>query len=180
MTRRRTHGRESAAARSRERRVWYGYGQLARAEKSRFGVFLHDTTRLFAEISILSLPVLLFVMEYPAAGRFDAKATGLVAWIAAVVAGTLVRGGFVQPLATRTPGWVTLSPSLLLARIPYFNGGLALAIFGGLRVEQTLARVAPTSSGFGVAAGLAWAAGVATLLSLCFPRFAERWLSVVE
>jgi len=152
---------------------------LTSAEKSRFGVFLHDTTRLFSEISILSLPVLLLVMEYPATGWFDAKATGLVAWLTAVVVGTLVRGGFVHPIATPTPGWVTLSPSLLLARVPYFNSGLALAIFGGLRVEQTIATVAPASGGLGVAAGLAWAAGVATLLSLCFPWFAERWLSVV-
>ena len=179
MTRRGTPGRESAAARSTERRIWYGYGQLTSAEKSRFGVFLHDTTRLFSEISILSLPVLLLVMEYPATGWFDAKATGLVAWLTAVVVGTLVRGGFVHPIATPTPGWVTLSPSLLLARVPYFNSGLALAIFGGLRVEQTIATVAPASGGLGVAAGLAWAAGVATLLSLCFPWFAERWLSVV-
>jgi hypothetical protein len=96
-----------------------------------------------------------------------------------VIVGTLVRGGFVRPLATPTPGWVTLSPSLLLARIPYFNGGLALAIFGGLRVEQAMTGLAAVSGSVGVVAGLAWAAGVATLLSLCFPRFAERWLSVV-
>lgn len=81
MTRRGTPGRESAAARSTERQIWYGYGQLTRAEKSRFGVFLHDTTRLFAEVSVFSLPVLLFVMEYPATGWFDAKATGIVAWL---------------------------------------------------------------------------------------------------
>ncbi|MFW6317046.1 MAG: hypothetical protein ACOC06_01075 [Halorubrum sp.] len=179
MTRRGTPGRESAAARSTERRIWYGYGQLTRTEKSRFGVFLHDTTRLFAEISVFSLPVLLSVMEYPASGWFDAKATGLVAWLTAVVVATLVRGGFVRPLATPTPGWVTLSPSLLVARVPYFNGGLALAIYGGLRVEKAVAAVAPASDGLGVVAGLAWAAGVAALLSLCFPRFAERWLSVV-
>ncbi|WP_123624614.1 hypothetical protein [Halorubrum sp. CSM-61] len=179
MTRRGTPGRESAAARSRERRIWYGYGQLTRAEKSRFGVFLHDTTRLFAEISVFSLPVLLLVIEHPATGRFDAKATGLVAWIAAVVAATLVRGGFVRPLATPTPGWVTLSPSLLLLRIPYFNGGLALAIFGGLWVERSIAVLAPASGGIGVAAGLAWAAGVATLASLSFPGIADRWLSTV-
>lgn len=179
MTRRGTPGRESAAARSTERRIWYGYGQLARAEKSRFGVFLHDATRLFAEISIVSLPVLLVVMETPAVGWFDAKATGLVAWIAAVLAATLVRGGFVRPLATPTLGWVTLSPPLLLARVPYFNAGLAVAIFGGLRAERSLVGVDPASGGIGVAVGLAWAAGVATLLSLCFPRFAERWLSIV-
>jgi len=96
-----------------------------------------------------------------------------------VVVGTLVRGGFVRPLWTSTPGWVMLSPSLLLARVPYFNAGLALAIFGGLRAEQTVTGLAPASGSLGVAAGLAWAAGVAALLSLCFPRFAERWLSVV-
>ncbi|MDZ5809910.1 hypothetical protein U4E84_00895 [Halorubrum sp. AD140] len=178
MSRRRTPGREGAAARSGERRTWYGYGELTRVEKSRLGVFLHDTTRLFAEISVVSLPVLLLAMEHPPSGWFDAKATGLVAWIAAVVTATLVRGGFVRPLATATPGWVTLSPSLLLARIPYFNGGLALAIFGGLGVERSVATVVPDGA-LGIVLGLTWAAGVAVLLSLSFPRVAERWLSVV-
>jgi hypothetical protein len=103
VTRRGTPGRESAAARSTERQIWYGYGQLTRAEKSRFGVFLHDTTRLFAEVSVFSLPVLLFVMEYPATGWFDAKATGIVAWLTAVIVGTLVRGGFVGRSRRRLP-----------------------------------------------------------------------------
>ncbi|WP_193309186.1 hypothetical protein [Halorubrum halophilum] len=179
MTRRGTPGRENAAARSTERQIWYGYGQLTRVEKSRFGVFLHDTTRLFAEVSVFSLPVLFSVMEYPATGWFDAKATGIVAWLTAVLVGTLVRGGFIRPLATTTPGWVTLSPSLLLARVPYFNAGLALAIFGGLHVGQSVTGLTLANGAAGAVTGLAWAAGVATLLSLCFPWFAERWLSVI-
>lgn len=179
MSRRGAPGRESEAAQSTERRIWYGYGQLGRAEKTRFGVFLHDITRVFSEISILSLPVLLAVMEHPPTGWFDAKATGLIAWLTAVLVGTLVRGGFVRPLLTPALGWVTLSPSLLLARVPYFNGGLALAIFGGLWVKQSASGAATLSGGAGIAAGIAWTVGIAALLSLLFPWFAERWLSAI-
>ena len=49
-------GRETAAARSNVRWVWYGYGQLGRAEKSGFGLFLHDTVRIYAEVSMLAFP----------------------------------------------------------------------------------------------------------------------------
>jgi hypothetical protein len=84
-------GRETAAARSNVRRVWYGYGQLGRAEKSGFGLFLHDTVRIYAEVSVLSLPVLLAIMAAPAPGALDAEATGLVAWLTMTVAGTLGR-----------------------------------------------------------------------------------------
>lgn len=178
MSRRRVPGRETDAAESNTRRTWYGYGQLAQAEKRGVGLFLHDTPRVFAEISVVSLPVLLFVMEYPADGWFDAKATALVAWTTAVVVGTLVRIGAVHPIATPTPGWVTLSPRLVALRVPYFNAALALAIFGGLAMEGAITGVGAGGT-VGVGAGIGWAATVSAGAVLAFPRVADEWVSVV-
>ncbi len=166
-------GRETAAARSNVRRVWYGYGQLGRAEKSGFGMFLHDTVRIYAEVSILSLPVLFAIMAAPAPGLLDAKATGLVAWLTMTLVGTLVRGGWVRPLATPALGWVRVSPSLLLLRLWYFNLALAVASFGGLALAGA---VAPVLSGPLVA--LPWAACVAAVSMLAFPRVAGEWLTI--
>lgn len=166
-------GRETAAARSNVRRTWYGYGTLTRTEKSGLGIFLHDATRIFAEMTLLALPVLLFVMDYPTTGWFDAKATGLLTLTVAVIAGTLVRGGWVRPLGSATRGWVTLAPVPLLVRLPYFNVIFALAIFGGLVVGGTVG--APNAGDtVAVLAGLGWAAGVALVGTLAFPRVAEE------
>lgn len=177
MSRRRVPGRETDAAESNTRRTWYGYGQLTRTEKRRFGLFLHDVTRVFAEISVVSLPVLLFVMGYPADGWFDAKATALVAWTAAVVVGTLIRIGAVHPVATPTPGWVTLSPRLVALRVPYFNAALALAIFGGLAAEGAVTGVGADGTA-GVAAGIGWTAATSAGAVLAFPRAADEWVAV--
>jgi hypothetical protein len=86
-------GRETAAAESRNRRTWYGYGKIARVEKSRFGVFLHDVTRIYGEISVLSLPALLVIFHYPKTTFVDVTAMALVAWMTMVLVGTLIRGG---------------------------------------------------------------------------------------
>ncbi|SNR23284.1 hypothetical protein [Halorubrum vacuolatum] len=179
MSRRRgPPGRETAAAESNERRSWYGYGHLTRTEKSGVGIFLHDATRIFSEVTVFSLPVLLFVMDYPAGGWFDAKATGLLAWTVAILAGTLIRGGWVRPAGTETRGWVSLSPVLLMFRVPYFNAVFGVAIFGGLWVGGLL-QGAVSSSAIGPLAGLSVAALVPLLGFLAFPRLSEdvmvRW-----
>jgi len=174
VTRRRgPPGRETAAAESNERRSWYGYGHLTRTEKDGYGLFLHDATRIFTEVTVFSLPVLLFVMDYPASGWFDAKATGLLAWAVAIIVGTLIRGGWVRPWGSETLGWVSLSPSLLALRVPYFNAVLALAIFGGLQVGTLLTTVGASSTVM-VAGGLSVAAVTPLIGFLVFPRFAEE------
>ncbi|WP_418286568.1 hypothetical protein [Halorubrum sp. DTA46] len=178
MSRRGPPGRETAAAESGDRRTWYGWGQLTRVEKRGVGLFLHDVTRVFSELSIVSLPVLLAVMEYPTTGWFDAKATALVAWTTAVVVATLIRIGAVHPVGTATPGWVTLSPWLVALRVPYFNASLALAIFGGLAVHEATTALGGEFAGLVV--GLGWAGTVAAGSVLAFPRVAEEWLSVVR
>jgi len=170
-------GRETATARSNVRRIWYGYGQLGRTEKSGFGLFLHDIVRIYAEVSILSLPVLFAIMAAPAPGQLDAKATGLVAWLTMTLVGTLVRGGWVRPLGTPTPGWVRLSPSLLVLRVGYFNAALAVAAFGGLSVAAAVAGFAAGSLAAPLAA-LAWAGTAAAVSMLAFPRVSGEWLAV--
>lgn len=164
-------GRETAAARSSERRTWYGYGSLTRSEKDGPGVFLHDTTRIFAEVSVLSLPALLSIMAYPGSGWYDAKATGLVAWLTMTLVGALLRGGWVAPLATATRGWVTLAPSLLALRVLVFNVVVSMAAFGGLAVGGAVGWPP---------AGVVWSVGVAALSMLAFPRIAEEWLARVR
>jgi len=160
-------GRETAAAESRKRRTWYGYGHLTWVEKNWFGVFLHDITRIYAEISVFSLPALFGISLYPATTFVDVTAMALVAWMMMVLTGTLIRGGSIAPLATTSPGWVTLAPTLIVLRVAYFNFGMLIASFGGL----ALAAVA------GTAVGLLWAGGSATVLVLLFPRTAELWLA---
>lgn len=160
-------GRETAAARSRERLVWYGYGSLRRATKDGPGLFLHDTLRVFAEVSVLSLPCLLLIEATPPPGPFDAKATGLLAWLTMTFVGTLVRGGWIRPIVTTAPGWVRLSPPLLLLRIGYFNAVMLLAAFGGLAAGTSV--VGTPLIGL-TAAGL-----VAVLGTLAFPRVAEEY-----
>jgi hypothetical protein len=120
---------------------------------------------------VLSLPALFAIMAYPASGWYDAKATGLVAWLTMTFVGTLVRGGWVAPLATSTRGWVTLAPWLLVLRVGFFNLVVALAAFGGLAVGVAVGWP-PASVG--------WAFGVAVLSMLAFPRMAEEWLARME
>lgn len=169
-------GRETAAALSRDRWIWYGYGTLGRAEKDGAGVFLHDTVRIYAEVSVFSLPVLFWIMSVPPAGWLDAKATGLVAWMTMTLVGTLIRGGWVRPIATPALGWVRLSPSLLLLRLGYFNLTLALATFGGLAAAAVVEGVLPATLWIPVIA-VSWAAGVAAVSVLAFPWTADEWLA---
>lgn len=161
-------GRETAAAESSSRRTWYGYGQLTRSEKDGYGVFLHDTVRIFGEVSVLGLPALLAVAVYPATAFLDVTATALLAWLSMTVTGTLVRGGWVHPVGTDTPGWVTLAPTLLLLRIGYFNATLLLAGFGGIAL-------AGLTSG---SLGLLFAVATGALAMLTFPAVADRWLEL--
>jgi len=164
-------GRETAVAASTERRSWYGYGSITRIEKSRFGRLLNDATRIYAEVALFGLPILLYIMDAPAAGWFDAKATGLVALVTMTVVGTLIRTGTIRPLATQTDGWVTLTPWLLVLRAVYFNVALVIAIFGGVAVGTFLGSWP---------GGLLWAGAVSTVAMLAFPRCGQTWLQWVR
>lgn len=158
-------GRETQAADSTERRIWYGHGTLGRVEKDPLGMFLQDVIRIYAEISVLSLPVLVLVMLLPPGVWYDATATALVAWMLMTAVGTLIRGGWIQPLATETAGWVTLSPWLLALRVVYFNLAFVVSAFGGVVVAAALGWPP---------AGVLWAGPVAIVLILLFPRVAQE------
>ena len=168
MRRAESSGRETGVAESSRRHVFYGYGSSTTVEKNGFGRFLDDVVRVYAEVSVFALPVLLSIMEYPAGGWFDAKATGLLAWSTMTLVGALIRGGWLQPLWTETPGWVTLRPWLLVLRVGYRPVVFALAVFGG----YWLAGVA------GVVAGSVWTVTVAAGGMAVFPRVAEQWLAL--
>ena len=167
MSRAEPRGRETGVAESRRRRVFYGYGSSTTVEKNGFGRFLDDVVRVYAEVSVFALPVLLYIMDYPAGGWFDAKATGLLAWSTMTLVGALIRGGWLQPLWTETPGWVKLTPWLLALRVGYLPAVLALAVFGGLWVAGLAGGIA----------GSAWTVAVATGGIVVFPRVAEQWLA---
>ncbi len=167
MSRAEPSGRETGVAESSRRRVFYGYGSSTTVEKSGFGRFLDDVVRVYAEVSVFALPVLLYIMEYPAGDWFDAKATGLVAWSTMTLVGALIRGGWLQPIWTEKSGWVTLRPWLIVLRIGYLPAVLAVAVFGGLWVGGLA----------GVTAASVWTVGVAAGGIVVFPRVAERWLA---
>ncbi len=165
--RRSVPGRETAVAESSERRGWHGYGTLSRVEKSGFGCLFHDTSRVFGEVAVLGLPALVCVWISPQETFVGATAMALLAWLVMTLVGTLVRGGWIHPPATPTPGWVTLSPWLLILRVFYFNPVLLVASFGGSWVTGLL-----ESS----VLGLAFAGGVAALSMLAFPRVVDWWM----
>ena len=153
-------GRKTRPAYTRRRRTWYGHGQTAPVEKNVFGQFLHDIQYVFAEISLVSLPVLYyFLVSAPAM-----KETAFVAWMVMVIVATLIHIGSIRPLATDTLGWVTITPLLVGVRFIYYNLTLLAATYGGLALAAGVG--APVLS-----IGVAGVVGAASML--VFPRLAE-------
>ncbi|MFC4439693.1 MULTISPECIES: hypothetical protein [Natrialbaceae] len=133
-------------------------------EKSRFGCFLHDVASIFGEVSILGLPVLMYIATTGTGGNYGVTAAALVAWTTMVFGGALVRGGSIRPLGTETLGWVTFSPSLIGLRLVYYNAVFLAAAPGGVVVATAVGT--PTLS-------LVVAFVVAALATLSFPRLGE-------
>ena len=124
--------RQTRAATERRRWTWHGLGTAAQTDKDGVGVFLDDVVYVFAEISFLSLPVLYAVMMGAGRAYFGVKTGVFAAWMAMVLVGTLIRGGWLTPLATDVPGWVSLKPSLVVLRLVYYNAVMgAVAYLGG-------------------------------------------------
>ena len=161
--------RQTRAAKSRRRESWSGWGERASDEKDAVGVFLDDVTYAFADVSVLSIPVLYYLLVTGSTEYFGVKAAALVAWLTMVVVAALIRGGWVTPLATDVPGWVAMTAWLVALRLVYYNGTLALAAYGGAEVGL---RVSPLAS-------LAFAFLVGALAVGFFPRFAESFYGVV-
>ena len=157
-------GRETRPARSRERRTWYGHGQLARAELNGPGRFIHDSLRVSADVSVASLPALLYVLLAGGVGAYGPRTAVFAGLLSMALVGTAVRGGWITPLATSVLGWVSLSPTLAALRVVYYNLALAVAAYGGTAVA-TAVDTPPVSLAVAVFVGVAAA--------LSFPRVAE-------
>lgn len=160
--------RQTRPATSRRRQSWYGLGERQVAEKDGVGVFLDDVAYAFADVSVSSLPVLFALLLTETNEWFGAKTFALVAWLTMVAGAALIRGGWVTPLATDAPGWVALTPWLVVLRLGYLGGALALAAYGG----RAVGAVSPVVGG-------AFALLVGALSVALFPRFAEWFYAVV-
>ncbi|MFC6940475.1 hypothetical protein ACFQE8_10965 [Salinirubellus sp. GCM10025818] len=130
--------RQTRAATERRRSSWHGLGVTDRPEKDGIGVFLDDVVYAFADISVVSLPVLYLVMAGDRPGFYGVKTSILVVWMATVLVAALIRGGWITPLGSGVPGWVSLTPVLVAARLPYYNATFAgCAYLTGFVLELT-------------------------------------------
>ena len=162
--------RQTRPANSRRRESWSGWGERSPDEKDAVGVFLDDVTYAFADVSVLSIPVLYYLLVTGSTEYFGVKAAALVAWLTMVVVAALIRGGWVTPLATDVPGWVAMTPWLVALRLVYYNATLALAAYGGAWVGDLWS--SPVAS-----LGVAFVVGVVSVG--VFPLLAERFYGAV-
>ncbi|MCU4740723.1 hypothetical protein [Natronoglomus mannanivorans] len=165
-------GRQTGPATTATRRSWYGHGTLTRVEKSPVNRYLHDVTYVFADVSIPSLPVLFVVMMTSVEAGFGAVPATMVGWATLVAVAAAIRGGWIQPPATDTPGWVAVTPSLVVLRLVYYNLLLFAVAYGSVALADLVGRPA---------ASLGFAFAIALLATVLFPRVAEsvyRRLSV--
>ena len=159
-------GRNTKAAQNRERRTWTaGAGGVTTIEKDGFGLWIDDITYAFAEISVTSLPILYIVLVTAGTEFFGAKSAATIGWLTMVVVAGTIRGGWVTPLATDVPGWVSITPSLVMLRLIYYNLVLAVVTYTGGMIGTTLAL--PLVS-------IAFAILVAGLATGIFPRIADK------
>lgn len=157
-------GRDTELARSHQRRTWYGHGQLTRVEKGGINRFLHDLTYTFADVSVFGLPAIYLVFLAAGTGAFGGRAVMLVAWVTMTITAAAIRGGWITPLGTETPGWVSFSPLLAVVRLLYYNFAIATTVAASLLLAESVGSP-PSSLGFTV--------GIAFVTTMAFPRVAE-------
>ena len=139
------------------------------AERDSVGLFLDDVAYVFADVSVFAIPVLYAVLVGTGIEWYGAKSSTMVAWLTMVGGGALVRGGWVTPLATDVPGWVSMTLRLAVLRLVYFNATLAAAVYGGLAIVSLGSPLASVPFAFAVGA-----------LSVgLFPRTAEAYCRYV-
>lgn len=139
-------------------------GKTGSDEKSAFGRFLHDVPYVYAEISVVSLPVLCYISLTVLNGGYGVTGLALVTWTTMTVAATMVHMGSIRPLATGTLGWVSLSPSLVGLRLVYYNLAVLVGSYGSVALAGLIG-YPPLSLGT--------AAVVGVLSMMAFPRLAE-------
>lgn len=103
-------------------------------EKDAFGAWLDDIGYAFGEVSVLSLPLLLYVVYTGNPRYFGVTYAAFLAWMTMVVCVGTIRGGWVSPVATDVRGWVSLKPSLVLLRLLYYNIALAVATYASPQI----------------------------------------------
>lgn len=160
-------GRNTKPARSRKRRVWGAGtgGRITTVEKDGYGVFLHDVSYAFADISVPSLPMLYVTLVTADMSYFGQKSAALILWIAMVLTVATIRGGWVTPLLTDIPGWASITVPLVGLRLLYYNLVFIIATYGGGYAGSVL----PTQS---ASVGFALSTGVVTMG--VFPRLAQE------
>lgn len=134
----RTPTRETRAAETQIRRGWHGLGHLSRTEKNWFGCLLHDLSTVTATIGFSSVFVLYAVILTPETSAFGVIGTTVVSLLTLIAVGVAVRGGWIHPPLTETPGWLSMTPWLVLFRILYYNGVLLLTVFGTVVVADAV------------------------------------------
>jgi hypothetical protein len=162
--RHRVPGRKTRPAYTPRRRSWYGWGQTGSGEKSAFGQFLHDVPYIFAEISVLGLPTLIWIAVTAGNSGFGVSGSAFIGWATMTAVATALHMGLVRPLATDTLGWVSITPSLIGLRIVYYNLVFLLATYGSVSLAAFVGY--PPAS-------LVVAVIVATLAMGSFPRLGE-------
>ncbi len=163
-------GRETGVAESTHRRGWAGFGGRGSTEKNVVGRLVTDFTRVATETLVLTIPTLLALPPVQGLAPYDVFNTWILAWIATLLVGTLVRGGWIDPPLTDAPGWGRLLATLLLFRLLYFNGTVLVAVGGGL-VVATLAGAGSVAWPFALAVG--------ALSALLFPAAVDGWMARV-
>lgn len=159
-------GRNTKAAQSRKRQTWAaGAGGVTTVEKDGFGLWIDDIVYAFTEISVTSLPILYIVLTTAGIEFFGAKSAAMIAWMTMVVVAGTIRGGWVTPLATDVPGWVSITPALVMLRLVYYNLVLGVTTYAGGMIGTTLAL--PLVS-------IVFAIFVAGLATGIFPRIADE------
>ncbi|MCU4751680.1 hypothetical protein OB919_06750 [Halobacteria archaeon AArc-curdl1] len=161
----RAPGRDTRPAYSDERRTWYGYGTLTRAKKSPWRRFLHDTSTVFADISIFGLPALLLALFFPDASPYGVGATALTLWITMTAVAAVIRGGWIVPLGTEVRGWVSISFWLIVLRILYYNLVITVVVFSAPALARAVG-IPALSLLLAVLAG--------ALATYAFPHLGER------
>lgn len=157
-------GRKTRPAYSRRRRIWFGWGQTGSAEKTVFGLFLHDIPYVFLDVFGLSLPASYYILNTVLDGGFGITGAAFVTWVTMTVVATLIHMGLIRPLATDTLGWVSLTPVLVGVRLVYYNLVLLTAAYGSVAFA-TLVAYPPISLGIAVLVG--------AVAMLAFPWLAE-------
>lgn len=104
------------------RREWYGDDE----DKHVFWRFCDDVVYATADVAIPALPALVYLMNQPPRVLARIAAPVFFALGAMILGVALFRGGWLSPLGASE--WVALTPRLVLLRVPYYSGTLALAV----------------------------------------------------